>query len=259
MRIFFTALFIGVSSVAQLSFAQNFSPNQIAKLQGKKDVSYEDLAHENEGCPENSICSKSAGLVMKRWDLFLKSLKSSARPAPKIEAYRKKRGLPVTFLTKKDASIGIDPIFFNSRCPHHNPKDDPSARALKGIQFFKNDPQSSSILLSPARLFTESGALDFSLPYEEAPIMIENGRLIVPRDHENIYYHLSIGPKGDWKVVSPSSSGLKKALQESQETACPKSDGPLPQEGLYLKNYCRKIWNADKKKAQTIKLAWACP
>ena len=89
--------------------------------------------------------------------------------------------------------------------------------------------------------------------------MIKDKKLIVPRDHENIYYHLSIDQSGKWSVASPPSKLLSKAMQETEDTECPKDEKELPNQGLFLKTYCKKIWNADLNKAQTIKLAWACP
>lgn len=259
MKLFLIAIATGGLALSFGVFSQNLSPNQIEKLKAKNDISYEDLAHENKGCPENSICSAASGKAMKRWDKFLKSAQRHKDYTRKLESYRQKHGLPITFLAKKEASIGIDPIFFNSRCAHHNPKDRPKSKVFKGIQFFKNDPKSDSVLLGPARLYADEKPIDFGLPYEETPIMIKDKKLIVPRDHENIYYHLSIDQSGKWSVSRPASKLLSKAMQETEDIACPKDEKELPNQGLFLKTYCKKIWNADLEKAQTIKLAWACP
>lgn len=241
--------------------AQNITPKQIAQLKGKTDITYDDLAHENQGCPENSLCSKEMGIKMKRWKKFMEKMASEnskrpSRAAAKIESFRAQYGLPVAFLADKESVLSIDPILFSSRCAHHNPKEK-SQTTYKAIQFFKNNPASQAARFDPATLYEKNNNKAFLLPYEETPIMIDKGALVLSREHEDFFYHLAIDKDGKWKVVSPKKSDLSKALENMENAECPKE--LVEKSKDHLKMYCKKIWNADEKKAQVVRLAWACP
>jgi len=225
----------------------NFTDKQIQSLQSKSQITYQDLAHENRGCPENSICSKEMGDKMIQWDRFMKSL--DPIDVKSLEAYRLKHGIPVSFLIKKGGILGIDPILYKSRCAHHNPKDSKQA-VFKGMQFFRNNPNSELVHFDSAWL----GETKYELPFEDIPIMVKDKRLVVVRDHENKFFHLGIDEKGKWKVISPQKSEIRMAMQTIENTECEE----VKPGALYLKTFCKKIWNSDIKGPQTIRLSWAC-
>lgn len=248
-----------------LGHAQNITAKQKEILKNKTQISYEDLAHENPGCPENSICSPQMGKKMEKWNSFVKGLggvdapDNKIEPAKKIEAFRKKHGLPVPFLAKEDSIIALDPILYNSRCTAHNPKNKKNT-LFKALQFFRNDPETAAAMFDPVFVYEkdETSGKVYRTPYEEPPIMIFNQSLIVPREHENLFYYMSISPKGEWKVVEPTKARLKRALSVSENADCPEDESASPGEN-HLKFYCKRIWNADTEKAQLVRLAWSCP
>lgn len=231
----------------------NLTQEQVEKLKTKTQISYEDLAHENLGCPENSICSKEMGLKMRNWEQFIKDANKSPNAHKKLEKFRAKHGIPVSFLTKKSSVLALDPILFSSRCAQHNPKDNKEATVYKAIQFFRNNPNSDTVMFDSAWL--EDKTL-FKLPYEELPIMVKDKALVVVREYQSHFYHLAINPDGQWRVIRPTKRELTKARQVLENAQCEESDKtPGPN---HLKTFCKTIWNTDLKKAQTIRLSWAC-
>ena len=67
-------------------WAQNFTPEHIEKLNKLKNITYEDLAHANKGCPENSLCSETMGIKIGQWQ-------SMAQAWDKAQTQEKKREL----------------------------------------------------------------------------------------------------------------------------------------------------------------------
>lgn len=247
MKIILRTLPIGLLAI-NFAHSQNFTQKQIETLNTKKQFSYEDLSHENPGCPENSICSKEMGIKMKSWNKFIMSLKKESTPGRKLEAFRKKHGIPVTFLTTKESSLSIDPIFFHTRCQKHKSKEAEQV-IYKGTQFFRNNPNTKFAMFDKVEVLNEGQSSTFELPYEELPILIKDKMLIVPRDYDNVYYHLGVDKKGKWKIITPKKSDIAKALQTMDSIDCPTKEKEY---------FCKSIWNADTRKAQIIKLAWKC-
>ena len=251
------AVFISVLSL--LAFGKNFSEKQLARLKAKKELTYYDLAHENPGCPENSLCSEETGKKMKKWQEFIRALKKQTLKkkslTSRIEKFRQENGIPITFLTTKKNIIGIDPILYTSRCSHHNPEDK-SKTVLKGIQFFRNDPNSESVKLDKVVVYGKEKDVVYHVPYQEVPIMMQNGSLVLNQEYEDVFYQLSIASDGDWKVKNISSKAMSKALQVLEDAECPDK---APLGSHHLKTYCKQIWDADSKKARLVKLQWSCP
>lgn len=285
--------FLTALSVCALTSAQNISKKHQAHLDSligaKKELTYSDLMHENPGCPENSICSKAMGEKIKRWEDFLSALKakrttnnSQLTNAARLEKFRKEHGIPVMFLANKDSVLSLDPLLYNSRCEIHNPKDK-SKTIFKAMQFFRNDPESKSAQLDPVSAYPlptskqaekKSGIIkkvknqkeiSYRIPYQESPIMIQNGALILAREYNDFFYYVSFAENGKWKVVSPKQELISKALQSMENIPCPKesyaesyTDSTGPNKN-YLKSFCKKIYNADTKTMSGVRMPWSCP
>tara|TARA_Y100000780_G_C13695797_1_gene421848 strand:- start:12714 stop:13373 length:660 start_codon:yes stop_codon:yes gene_type:complete len=217
-------------------------------LKNKSQITYEDLAHENPGCPENSICSKEMGEKMKKWSSFMESTDHSN--AKSIETFRAKHGLPVSFLVEKQGILGIDPILYNSRCRHHNPKDKNKV-VYVGTQFFRNNPKSEYVNFDKAWVDKE----EYELPFEDVPLMIKDKKLVITRVYENKFFHLGIAKTGEWKVMNLSKKEINKAMQTLESTNCKEQQAPGR---FHLKTFCKSIWDADLKKSRVVRLSWAC-
>lgn len=250
--------FCALASAGSLA-GKTMSQQHIQKLEQKEKITYRDLVHENYGCPENSICSEQMGKKMERWENFVKKLANSPGKTEKLEAFRKKHGLPMAFLARKESALALDPVLFASRCELHNPKDRKKT-VYKGIQFFRNDPQSQSAMFDPVFVFgpDKNEKLVYQVPYEEAPIMLEGKNLVLAREYDNFFYYLSVSPEGKWKVVRPSEEHLKTALRRFADVDCPAQEKNLNKE-THLKTYCKSVWNSKTKQNQTLRLAWSCP
>lgn len=254
------ALLLGVMAILSHTVrSQNITDSHIQKLKHKNEITYADLAHENLGCPENSICSEQMGKKMNEWNRFIKNLEGDPSKISKLEDFRQNRGLPVAFLAKKTSSLPLDPILYSSRCKIHNPKNKEET-VYKAMQFFKNDPRSKSAMFDPVNLYNEDGsqAGAYQVPYEETPLMVVNKKLILAREHENVFYYMSVSEKGDWQVVRPKQKQLSQALLRLENAQCPE-DLPAKPEKYHLKYYCKSLWDADLKKNRVVRLAWSCP
>ncbi len=218
------------------------------------------FAHANKGCPENSLCSPTSGIKHARWLKAIDQTLSmtSQRRAATLEKFRKNYGLPVLFLTTEKAKTALDPILWTSRCRHHNPKEK-VLKIFKAQQFFVNNPKSKLVELNPVKIEIGKGKAIknkiFHLPYGDQPLLIQNGKLVVTKDYEDILYHMSVDSKGGWKVVYIPSQLIRKAMHEREKVKC---ETKLKPGKFYLSNYCNVIWNADTKRVQKVEQVWSC-
>lgn len=248
---FFYSTFIFLS-LSQIAFALSEVHEQ--KLVGKKEITYEDLTHENEGCPENSECSPMAGKKMKQWDDLLKSL--SKRPnivAMKLEQFREQSGIPIMFLMKDDKQqkLHIDPIVWDSHCNQHNPKE--AMKIVKGVQFYRNNPHSDKIKFVTVKRDKNQS---YEIPYEDQPLLIYNNNIVIIRDYENVFYLFSISQDGKWKIINLPADIIKRGRIHRESAECKNKKGA---DEYFLGSFCNKIWNEDTKETEIIEQDWACP
>tara|TARA_Y100000385_G_C13041104_1_gene615307 strand:- start:460 stop:1209 length:750 start_codon:yes stop_codon:yes gene_type:complete len=249
MKMFISFMFILMSSNHSIAFSKKHQE----RLKDKKDITYEDLAHENPGCPENSECSAPNGLKIAKW---LKTLKAYSQDpnvlSIKLERYRKKNGLPINFLAfdSKELKQSLDPVIWDSRCRHHNIKD--KTKIIKAMQFFRNNPKSKQVVLTKVK----TAGKVYEIPYGDQPLMIWKKGIILIKDYEEFLYHLSVNESGKWKVVYVPSRIIKKGRISKSNIECSeKSKG----DENFLGSYCSRIWNEDKKDYVEIEQQWACP
>jgi len=234
---------------------QAITPTHEKKLQGKKEITYEDLQHENLGCPENSECSKTSGLLLKSWSNYIENT-NIKNIHKKIESFRKKYGIPILFLTTDASKKTVDPILWNSRCEHHNPKEK-IGTIYKGMKFFRNNPKSKLIKLVPVKVLTGKNAGKiFELPYGEQALLFLENKLITITDYEEKFYTLSISENGKWTVINLLGKLKDKALLEKTSIECKVKTKP---DEYFLNSYCTEIWDADQKATVQVEQMWSCP
>lgn len=237
--------------------AQNFSPTHVQKLdskkEAKKNLTYEDYAHEFEGCPENSICKESTGKVFKKWNELLKSIrfKTEKQKTSSIKKFYKKHGLPFSFLTIEKDIKNVEAAYWSSHCKIHNEKG--KDRILKGITFLKKSSPRTNITLDKARIENKV----FVLPYEKRPLMILNNKVVFTMDFDDIYFYMSADEKGKWDFENISPNIVMTAINSIQRVECP--DLTFSSTKFHSEQICKKIWNADLKKEQIIKMDISCP
>jgi hypothetical protein len=244
--------------ILNIAHANNISETHEAKLKKLKDLSYDDLAHEHKGCPENSICSEEMGKKFQNWNAFLKRLQKVKRSNwPKmINKYRTKHGIPFYFLVKQKDATKTKAVFWNSRCRNHNPKD--GETILKGLGFFKNRPQAEHITFDVVqRPGIKDKVKTVHLPYGHQPLLIHKNKLIFTMDFEDIYFHMSADENGFWRALAVPSMEISTAMNYIETVQCPKNDFK-PNE-WHTQLVCKKIWNSDIRKSQMIQLTWSCP
>lgn len=249
MKIITTFFFILISS----NYSMAFTKKHLDRLKNKKDITYDDLAHENPGCPENSECSAANGIKISKW---LKTLKAYSQDPKvlsiKLERYRKKNGLPINFLAfdSKELKQSLDPVIWDSRCRHHKQKG--SNKVIKGMQFFRNNPKTNHIALTKVK----TNGKVYEIPYGDQPLMIWKKGLILIKDYEDFLYHLSVSESGQWKVVYLPPRIIKKGRISKSSSQCSKK---TLADTFFLGSYCSKIWNEDTKDYVVIEQQWACP
>ena len=242
----------------------------------EKSLTYEDFAHANRGCPENSECDEVMGKLLQQWKQLTTRWAElpAAQKLKEMQEHLKKHGWPVEFYTKTAAKSGLNPAFYSSPCPHHNPKDAPLNRIWKGLAFlkgmeagqiiasrgdteFKLKP-SELLYLQPVYVLTEGRPAEkYLLPLDERPIFLEKGKLRVLVESEDQYVILGVGLDGPWEVQLPPEEGLSAYFDDREEVACP-ADAPKPEAPWFQKGHCQKIMNKDTGKTVIAQFFWAC-
>jgi hypothetical protein len=227
------------------------------KLKDKKldDLNYEELAHENVGCPENSECSEKNGVLLSSWKKLLKQeFSNSQAKAQALENFRMNQGIPVQFLLEeeKEKKSKYDPIIWDSQCRHHNPIEK-NYKIVRGIKFFKNNPKDKELKFVTAIVDEKT---EFEIPYGEQGLLVWQNNLIVIQEYDDILYHLAISPTGVWKIINVPLDILQKARMEREPISCPSKN---ESNRFFQGASCSRIWNEDSKKLVTLTQDWACP
>lgn len=230
--------------------AQNISKKHVERLKSKKDnISYADLAHENPGCPENSQCNEEMGLKMQAYNYVFKNYKN---PYPNLNKLKKKYGIPFKFYTQE---LSDNMISYTSKCRHHNPKEGEGDTIYEASMFLKELPQDGSLALVQVEGLQSKHK--FYIPVKDTPIFIRDNKMILMReDSDNQSYYMTLSKNGKFTLGNILQSTIKLAHKYMEpERNCPES---TPNKH-YLGHFCRKIYNFDLMKVETIRLDWACP
>lgn len=219
--------------------------------------SFKDIEHKNKGCPINSECSKDSGKLMAAWDkIFIHE--SSQKRLELMREFRKENGLPFEFLAKKEVKEKFDPILFNSRCKHHNPKN-PHNNTYQGIMFFKKIPLEDGLLkFDKIVLFEKDKKRIYIVPYQDRPHFMKDDRLFFLKDYDDYFYQISLTDKGNYNIENLNISVFSKAdSKKVKEVPCPENKEDKPDR--YSSTYCQQIWDMDTNEMKTIQVFWSCP
>ncbi len=219
-------------------------------------IAFDQMQHENKGCPINSDCSENMGQKILKWEKLLKKV-TAKNKIQQLQKQLSKKGIPLEFLTTKKAKIALDPVMWNSRCSLHNPKN-PNNNIFKAMQFFKNIPSTEHVIMTPVTLYDGLTELKYTIPYQDQILMIKNKKMILIRDYDDFYYYIGVDLKGNISIEDPAQAVINMALDKKiTETKCPKK---MQFDSTYFtKTYCQKIYNADSKSLDLIQYAWSCP
>ena len=246
-------LFI-ISCNSVLAIADNFSETHKAKLDKLEKVSYADLAHENKGCPENSICSPESAQKFSHWDNFIQALSKTPKESwtPKLNKYLYEYGLPVNFLASEDDAKKIPGAFWSSRCRHHNLLN--QKKIYKGITFLKESKTTPDIKLDEVTILETKEI--YHLPYQHGPIMIWNNQMVFTLEFDSVIFHVGVSSEGKWKVVDIPSKEINLAINEIQRISCERQFRATK---WHTELICKKIWNNKMQATQTLAMSWSCP
>jgi hypothetical protein len=237
----------------------------------------EDFEHQFKGCPENSECDQVMGLQLQRWkDLVSKLRDEKILDQKKIqflELFRSKYGIPTEFYTTQKSQQGFKPLFFNSACKAHNPKQS-EKRTLKGMAFLKSlnektaqvwrDQSQIEVPLEkdllnpqPVIVYYPEGSKKYHLSLTDQPLFIKDKNLFVLKEEDGFFYTLKIAPDGNWKVEDLDLTELSKWEDKRQEVACPADKNHVaPDE--YKVSFCKSVWDQSAGSLVTVKMHLGC-
>lgn len=229
-----------------LAFAQNLG----------EVSSFKDIEHKNKGCPINSDCSKTNGILMQQWNKIFIHEKSAKR-FKLMKKFSVEHGLPLQFLADKDVKKQYDPILWNSRCRHHNPKN-PNNNIYQGMMFTKSIPLKGDLNFDPVYVFHKGKATKYMLPYQDKPFFIKGDRVYILKDYDDYFYQISVGKKGDFRLENEQLSIFTKSTSKKiKEFPCP--ENKIEKSDLYTSTYCQKVWDIDTNEMKTVQVFWSCP
>jgi hypothetical protein len=241
----------------------------------KDPQSLDDFAHPNKGCPENSECDEVMGKRILQFKALIKELEAEEDwklRVKKLEAFRAQFGLPADFYTQERAGKSFGPLFYNSPCRNHNPKNK-SSQILVGTAFLKGISSRSgqiqrgstlfeiphSELFSPQPVevfFSSDKPVTFYLPVNERPLFIKEKSLIVLREEDSFFYAMKISDKGEWQIAEVDLSEVSKWSERNTQGPCPTSPETAPE--AFGTHYCEHIWSEDEKKNIPVKYYRGC-
>lgn len=228
------------------------------------------LGHIYEGCPSNSTCSKSTGILRKKWIDVLKATPDDKTKAAKgLDKFKDVYGIPIGFwihsLKKEDQDPKHSLVIWDSHCPNHQTKE-PEKRIAMGEAMIKNFDQFNSmdlpdhkLMLTKTWTLNKAGKLEsFFHPRSEFPIMVDNTGIYFTREEEGKYYGLRIATNGNISVTP-----IATPQSYPTEVSCPPGldavfKTNIQMENLYMGHYCKAVWNSSTKEFQTFVFGWSC-
>lgn len=228
---------------------------------------------ESENCPFNAFCPKNLQKEYKSFKAFIEKWHQYPDFEQRLESRRQQLGMLLPLWEVKNASHNSSTsIQWSSPCPHHNQKSAPVI--LKSIVFAKS-LQNNSLFLSHSQInlgdqffldplfvlsSSSSQILDYLIPRSEFPLYKENQELTFLLALKDIYYPLTVGPKG-FKVKK-----FQKIDHLPQTVDCPKkladyARGKIKNKqwtSIYKNKFCKKIWDISSKKYDIALFYQAC-
>lgn len=236
----------------------------------------ENFEHQYKGCLENSECDQVMGLQLQRWQDLISKVKEDKIPDNKkaqyLELFRVKYGIPVEFYTNLKSQQGFKPLYFNSPCKDHNPKQK-DQKVLIGMSFVKGlskdkatvwrdqtqieVPTEELFIPQPVTVYYPEGAKTYYLPLNDQPLFLKNNELFILKEDDGFFYTLKINAKGEWKIENLDLAKIGQWDLYKQEVTCPKEKSePAPK--IFGVEFCKTIWNDEAKKTVVVKFHQGC-
>lgn len=224
------------------------------------NIKAQQLKPENPGCPENSHCSKELGI--KR-DAFISEVKKiNIESEDKINSRLiKNTQYPITVWSIEDQKTNNLPvIFWNSPCKQHNP---PNQKILIAEIFMKDlsriSAKNQDNIIFNKIFYFENKKWNYAFaPRGDAPLMIVNNKFYYIREEEGNYFGLLVSKNGELSITK-----TKQVSQFPKELECKKEMieefyKEAPTLNFFKGQFCKEIWNQDKKIYEPIMLGWSC-
>jgi hypothetical protein len=259
------ALFMSFGAMAQTSARVEVLPNP---------QSLEDFEHQNKGCPENSECDQVMGMQLTRWKDLITKTKETApeKRSQYLELFRAKYGIPVDFYTNKKSQMSFKPLFFNSSCKIHNPKQE-DLKVLVGKAFLKGltkekaivwrdqtqieVPTQSLIVPQPVSVYEGNKRTDYALPLGDQPLFTRGKNLFVLKEEDDFFYMLKVNENGEWKIEDIDFTKLSEWEIKRENVACPE-DKTYAAPAAFGEAFCKTIWDDENKKLLTVRMHQGC-
>lgn len=220
------------------------------------------LKHENDGCPDNSLCSKETGLYRTKWLETIKLLRENKiSESFANNEIKKSNGIPINIWTNDSELAKSEKIIlWDSPCKQHKA---PNQKYFIG-EFFthkitNNLKEKMPKIIMANIIIKEKNELKvLSVPRGDAPIMIDQNSFYYTKDDDGIFYGLNLDMSGNLSI-----SKTKKVTNFPKEIECTKEMSDLfirnsPSLNFYSGHFCKDIWNNDTKSYSTILVGWSC-
>lgn len=234
--------------------------------------------HQNSGCPENSECDQVMGLQYKRWQNLLRNLqlkeKSSQKQGQYVQGHLELYGIPVEFYTTHKSAKTFRPIYYNSPCREHNPKDKPLERVLRAMSFVKKTskdtvtiwrdqaqleiPFSDDLVFADLDITTDEGVQTLKVPLDEEPLYLTKNGPVFLREDDGLFYALQIDYNGVWKVINLDMTTLSNYESKKRSTQCGEKEKGPKLSGPFNVAICKDIWDDSAKKLRPVVLRRGC-
>ena len=207
--------------------------------------------HVNQGCPENSSCSKEQAARYKQFESVVKMKKVEG-----LKNVLGNIGAPITGWSLTDTPDNSSTIF-DSECPRHRVADH---RVYVSEIFLSKAKIPSSYI--PNYIYTFSSTnqkpIKIMAPYRTLPQVFIGDTAVIMMDTDGVYYNYLIN-RDDSKI---SIDFKKYPYFEILDSECSSELSKLFKEdnshGIYEYYICKKVWNEKTKKYQDILYGRGC-
>lgn len=207
--------------------------------------------HVNQGCPENSSCSKEQAARYKQFESIVKSKKKV-----NIEKLLKNIGAPITGWTLSE-SQEKDITVFDSECPSHRKKD---GKIFVSEIFLNKNKLPKDFIPNYIYTFSEKGQTPIRImtPYRTLPQLFYGDTAIMMMDTDGVYYNYLLEAKTNKLAINFKNYPYFEII----DSDCPSELSRLFKEdntkGIYEYYICKKIWNEKTKKYQDVLYGRGC-
>lgn len=243
---------------------------------------YEEIAHENPGCPENSECDAIMGMQMKNWKTLVARFRNGDQPRAVSEKmlheFTTQKGWPSQFYARPEIRSTLAPILFSSRCALHNSKaptlklmraeafvkdvKDGSATIIKGNTEYKLKIGETIYLQQVIHHKPDKTQQIYWLPLGEKPLFIDGADLYTLVESEDFFSYLKSSPDGSWNLsLTPpgkAEEGLSFYYDQTEEVPCPEEAKKIPLPLGFQRTYCKSLPDKEGKKTGVMQYFWDC-